>query len=413
MLSIVLVALCARELGGGFRSQLARLASRSRSRRIGLGLGVLFHPTMLDVPVWVAFSYVALRILGRPEPRLYPLLGLVAGIGLETKDTVIALLGVFLRRAAAARAARRPARSARVARPGDRRRLRRAEPRPGRSRTDGRASRSSGSQAARTAERHPARHLHRRAAGVPGRSAPARGGGRRRRSGGEPPLRALGRARAGRRPRSTSSSRGAATTRCPPWRSRSRPGRVSAVAGSAGPGAASRWSFRSLRCTPSCSRSWRRGLAGALGAYDGRARRLARQLLQGRDRLARAGATRPPERGARSRRPNDATRRCSPRTTARPGRSRCTARAGPADAPQRPPLVPVLAPRAACPSTTCSRSASTTAELDRLCRAWHVVARIDNRWRLGNEERGRTIARCTLRGTLGELWSSRIATDQL
>ena len=35
----------------------------------------------------------------------------------------------------------------------------------------------------------------------------------------------------------------------------------------------------------------------------------------------------PPERGARSRRPSAATRPCSPRTTARPGRSRCSARA--------------------------------------------------------------------------------------
>ncbi len=95
MVSIVLVALCARELGGGFRSQLLAAVAFALTP-YGLGLGVLFHPTMLDVPVWLAFSYVALRILGRPEPRLYPLLGLVAGIGLETKDTVIALLGVFV-----------------------------------------------------------------------------------------------------------------------------------------------------------------------------------------------------------------------------------------------------------------------------------------------------------------------------
>jgi hypothetical protein len=50
---------------------------------------------MFDLLVWVAFCYLALRILLRPEPRLWPLLGLVAGVGLETKDTVVALLGVF------------------------------------------------------------------------------------------------------------------------------------------------------------------------------------------------------------------------------------------------------------------------------------------------------------------------------
>ena len=95
MLSIVLVALCVRELGGGFRSQLLGSLLFAITP-FGLGLGVLYHPTMLDVPVWVAFSYVALRILGRPEPRLYPLLGLIAGIGLETKDTVAALLVAFI-----------------------------------------------------------------------------------------------------------------------------------------------------------------------------------------------------------------------------------------------------------------------------------------------------------------------------
>ena len=71
MLVIVLVALCVRELGGGFRSQLPGSLAFACTP-FGLGLGVLFHPTMLDVPVWVAFSYVALRILGRPEPRLLP-----------------------------------------------------------------------------------------------------------------------------------------------------------------------------------------------------------------------------------------------------------------------------------------------------------------------------------------------------
>jgi hypothetical protein len=94
MLAVVLVALCVRELGGGFGSQVCGSLAFALTP-FGLGLGVLFHPTMLDVPVWVGFSYVALRILGRPEPRSYPLLGLIAGIGLETKDTVVALLAVF------------------------------------------------------------------------------------------------------------------------------------------------------------------------------------------------------------------------------------------------------------------------------------------------------------------------------
>jgi hypothetical protein len=42
-----------------------------------------------------------------------------------------------------------------------------------------------------------------------------------------------------------------------------------------------------------------------------------------------------------------------------------------------------------------------------------VVARIDNRWRIANQEQGRTIVTCTLRRPLGQLWSTRIASDRL
>jgi hypothetical protein len=51
--------------------------------------------------------------------------------------------------------------------------------------------------------------------------------------------------------------------------------------------------------------------------------------------------------------------------------------------------------------------------LGRLCRRWRIVARIENRWRLDNEERGRPIAACTLRAPLGELWRRAIARDEL
>jgi 4-amino-4-deoxy-L-arabinose transferase-like glycosyltransferase len=94
MLAAVLVTLCARELDGGAGAQvLAGLAFVLTP--YGLGIGMIFHPTMFDVLVWVAFTYVALRILRRPEPRLWPALGLIAGIGLETKGTLLALLGAF------------------------------------------------------------------------------------------------------------------------------------------------------------------------------------------------------------------------------------------------------------------------------------------------------------------------------
>jgi 4-amino-4-deoxy-L-arabinose transferase-like glycosyltransferase len=94
MIAIVLIALSARELGVGVGAQLLA-AFAFVLTPYGLGLGAIFHPTTFDLLVWVAFSYLALRLLLRGEPRLWPLLGLVAGVGLETKDSVFALLVMF------------------------------------------------------------------------------------------------------------------------------------------------------------------------------------------------------------------------------------------------------------------------------------------------------------------------------
>jgi len=94
MAAVVIVALCARELGGGVAAQMLAALGFVLTP-YGLGTGAIFHPTMFDLLAWVAFCYLALRILLRDEPRLWPWLGLVAGVGLETKDTIIALLGVF------------------------------------------------------------------------------------------------------------------------------------------------------------------------------------------------------------------------------------------------------------------------------------------------------------------------------
>jgi Dolichyl-phosphate-mannose-protein mannosyltransferase len=94
MATVVLVSLCARELGGGARAQV--LASGAFvATPYCLGLGAIFHPTMFDALSWAAFSYVALRILRRPEPGGWPWLGVIAALGLETKSTIAALIGIF------------------------------------------------------------------------------------------------------------------------------------------------------------------------------------------------------------------------------------------------------------------------------------------------------------------------------
>jgi hypothetical protein len=48
-----------------------------------------------------------------------------------------------------------------------------------------------------------------------------------------------------------------------------------------------------------------------------------------------------------------------------------------------------------------------------ICRASRVVARIDNKWHIANEEQGRPIVACTLRQPLGRLWESSIPRNSL
>jgi hypothetical protein len=53
------------------------------------------------------------------------------------------------------------------------------------------------------------------------------------------------------------------------------------------------------------------------------------------------------------------------------------------------------------------------AQLRGFCSDVRVLGRIEDRWRLDNEERGRAIAACMLRRPLGALWDDRIARDEL
>src|SRR5262249_16330006 len=91
----VLVALMARELGGGVRSQAAAAPVRGPSP-YGLRGGSVFHPPWFDVLCWVALLYVVLLALRREERRFWLLAGAIAGIGLETKYTIMVLLFTLL-----------------------------------------------------------------------------------------------------------------------------------------------------------------------------------------------------------------------------------------------------------------------------------------------------------------------------
>ena len=89
-----LVVLITRELGGRASSQLVAGFFWATTPYI-LGSGSLVHPTWLDALAWVAACYVTTRIAVRRDVRLIPVLGAVIGVGLEAKYT-IAFLGVAL-----------------------------------------------------------------------------------------------------------------------------------------------------------------------------------------------------------------------------------------------------------------------------------------------------------------------------
>jgi 4-amino-4-deoxy-L-arabinose transferase-like glycosyltransferase len=87
---LVLTALIARELGGSTRAQawaaLALLLSP-----VFLGANALFHTASFDQLAWAAAVLVFARLLRTGDQRLWLVIGLVVGIGLETKHTMVAL----------------------------------------------------------------------------------------------------------------------------------------------------------------------------------------------------------------------------------------------------------------------------------------------------------------------------------
>ncbi|HET7136974.1 MAG TPA: glycosyltransferase family 39 protein [Gaiellaceae bacterium] len=93
--TVVLVALVARELGAGLRVQAAAAFAWALSPYL-LGAASLFHPTWFDSLCWVALLYVVVLALDREQPRLWLAAGAIAGIGLETKYTIAFLLVALL-----------------------------------------------------------------------------------------------------------------------------------------------------------------------------------------------------------------------------------------------------------------------------------------------------------------------------
>ncbi len=98
-LLVFMSGMIARELGGGRRAQLLAAVSSLLTFAF-LAFGSIFTPDFLDSLWWSLLVYTVIRIVRRREPRLWVGAGLVIGLGLLTKLTilffVISLLVSFL-----------------------------------------------------------------------------------------------------------------------------------------------------------------------------------------------------------------------------------------------------------------------------------------------------------------------------
>src|SRR3712207_5071893 len=93
-LIVLLTGLMARELGGGrFAQALAAIASLVAVTF--LATGSIYSMDALDELWWVLASYLLILILKRNDARLWLLFGIVAGIGLTTKVSIL-FLGVAI-----------------------------------------------------------------------------------------------------------------------------------------------------------------------------------------------------------------------------------------------------------------------------------------------------------------------------
>ncbi|MDQ3920980.1 MAG: glycosyltransferase family 39 protein [Actinomycetota bacterium] len=87
-LVVVLAGLMARELGGGrFAQGLAALATLVAPNF--LAMGTFLSMDAFDQLFWVSATYILLLILKQDRPRLWLLFGLIVGLGLLTKVTML------------------------------------------------------------------------------------------------------------------------------------------------------------------------------------------------------------------------------------------------------------------------------------------------------------------------------------
>lgn len=87
---VVIAAAIARELGGGTAAQVLAAFAVLISP-LYIGSNHLFQTVSFDQVVWALLCWLLARVLAGGDARLWVLVGLVFGVGLETKYTVIGL----------------------------------------------------------------------------------------------------------------------------------------------------------------------------------------------------------------------------------------------------------------------------------------------------------------------------------
>ena len=88
-LIVILTALIARDLGGSRRAQVIAAVTAALSGY--LGAGHLDTTTDPDLLAWAIVLWLAVKLLAGGDRRLWLVLGVVTGIGLENKDTLLFL----------------------------------------------------------------------------------------------------------------------------------------------------------------------------------------------------------------------------------------------------------------------------------------------------------------------------------
>ncbi|MGC5168405.1 glycosyltransferase family 39 protein [Luteimicrobium sp. DT211] len=92
---VVLAVLSARELGGTVAAQVLT-AVATGTGVVTVVLGHMLSTASVDALFWAGIVYAALVTLRRDRPRRWLVVGAVAGVGLENKNTVAFLLGALL-----------------------------------------------------------------------------------------------------------------------------------------------------------------------------------------------------------------------------------------------------------------------------------------------------------------------------